>query len=486
MKKIIALLFYLIVVSEAYAQNEGTLTFMNSLPQVVNNNPAFIPKYKLAIGLPVSSVALFYSNNGFAYKDVYSKVDDTVRADLSKLSRALKPKNYITQAMQIDLLRIGLRINSRLYVTFNSTAKVYNRIMIPKNLTGIFINGNAPFVGQTVNLSPQAESVTYLETAIGGAYKVDAKLTIGARIKLLKGITNITTQSSSMNLSVDNVNYALTASAGMDVRTSGINNFNQSGFDFGSSFKNYLSNNGYAIDLGATYKLQDRITLSASLLDIGRIHWKNNTYGYSLNPAKANYTFAGVDLGKILSGDKSYENSIGDTISNRFKPKEGAIGSYNSPIPGKMYLSGMYEVKKNFTAGAVFFAEKFRSRFSAGLTLGVNKHFGRVFSASGSYTITSNSYNNLGMGMSLNLSPVQIYFVGDNLLRMPLSGSELNSFVNTTKFFNVRLGLNFVFGWEGKKEKKGLGKKGLDKKGPDDDRGIRRKMYKNYTPNPKH
>ena len=476
MKKVIqSFLMFGCVVNVAMAQNEGTLTFMNSLPQVVNNNPAIVPKYKLSIGLPGSSIAAFYSNNGFAYKDVYTHVADTVKADLPKLYSALKPNNYITQALQIDLLRFGLQINSRLYITFNSTAKVYNRLMIPKDLMSIFINGNSAFVGRTATLSPRAESVTFLETALGGSYKVDDKLIVGARIKLLKGITNATTQSATMNLSVDN-NYVLTASAGMDVRTSGINNFNQKGFDFGSNIKNYFSNNGFAFDLGATYRLRDRITVGASLIDIGSIHWINNTYGYSLDPAKANYTFAGVDLSKVINGNTSYLNSLGDTIQNKFKPKEGAIGSYSAPIPGKMYLSGMYQVKKNFTVGAVFFSEMFRGRYSAGLTLGVNRHFGRIFSAAGSYTMASNSFNNLGAGMSLNLSPIQIYIVGDNLLRMPLAGKELNTFANNTKFFNVRLGLNFVFGWDKKKEARQKQNKS------DGDGGLRRKLYKNYTP----
>jgi len=141
-----------------------------------------------------------------------------------------------------------------------------------------------------------------------------------------------------------------------------------------------------------------------------------------------------------------------------------------------MYLSGMYQAKKNFTVGAVFFSEMFRGRYSAGLTLGVNKHFGRIFSAAGSYTMASNSFNNLGAGLSLNLSPIQIYIVGDNLLRMPLAGKELNTFASSTKFFNVRLGLNFVFGWDKKKEAHQKQNKS------DGDGGIRRKLYKNYTP----
>lgn len=483
MKKLIITAIIGFFCDVAMAQNEGTLTFMNSLPQVTINNPAIVSKYKIAVGLPVSSVMLFYSNNGFTYNDVYKRVNDSVKADLPKLKSALSPNNYITQAFQMDLLRVGVRINPRLYVSLSSTAKVYNRILLPKDLMDVFIDGTASFAGRTATLSPKAESVTFLETALGGSYQIDEQLTVGARLKLLKGFTNVTTESATMNLSVDNSNYALSASAGMDVRTSGIQNFSQSNFSFGSNLGKYLSNTGFAFDIGATYRLQERITLGASLIDVGFINWQNNTYGYTLDPAKANYTFAGVDLNKVVNGDDKYLNSIGDTLQAKFKPKEGAIGSYSAPIPGKMYLSGMYDVRKNFSAGAVFFAEKFRGRFAAGITLGVNKHFGRFFSASGSYTITSNSFNNLGAGMSLNVSPVQIYIVGDNLLRMAVSGSELNSFTNSTKFFNVRLGLNFVFG-RTDKEKRAKGSLENDTKdhSSDGDGGVRRKMYKNYTP----
>jgi hypothetical protein len=137
MKKTLLLTIVGFIGNAALAQNEGTLTFMNSLPQVTYNNPAIITKYKLSIGLPGSSIAMFYSNNGFAYKDVYTTVHDSVKADLPKLNSALKPKNYITQAMQIDLFRFGMLITPRLYVSLNAMAKVYNRIMLPKDIMGL-------------------------------------------------------------------------------------------------------------------------------------------------------------------------------------------------------------------------------------------------------------------------------------------------------------------------------------------------------------
>jgi len=479
------LVIFCLAWNQVTAQSEGTLTFMNSLPQVVINNPAFIPKYKISIGLPGSSIMGFYANNAFSYNDMIRHVHDSVKADLSKLSAALKTQNYITQAAQVDLLRLGIRINSKLYVTLSSTTKIYNREMIPKDLIQVFVNGNTPFVGKTETLSPKVESFSLIETALGGSYQIDNKLTVGARLKYLNGLTNATTESSTLNLTTDKSTYALTASAGMDVRTSGIYNLTQSNYDLGSNIGKYFSNFGLAIDIGATYKILDRLTVGASLIDLGSIHWKNNTYGYSLDPAKANYTFQGVDLSKVLNGNSSYLNSLGDTLQNKFKIKEGTISAYNTPLPGKMYLSGMYAINKSFNVGAVFFTEKFRGRVSSSLTIGVNKHFGKLFSAAGSYSMVSNTYNNFGAGMSLNLSPIQLYIVGDNLLSASMV-KDVNTFASQTKFFNVRLGLNFIIG-DDKKAKREAKEKGAPNKENDPYQAnegdvIKRKKYKNYTP----
>jgi hypothetical protein len=73
-----------------------------------------------------------------------------------------------------------------------------------------------------------------------------------------------------------------------------------------------------------------------------------------------------------------------------------------------------------------------------------------VLSTTVSYTASNRSFNNLGAGLSLNLAPIQIYVVGDNLLRMPLSAiahQNMNEFLNKTQVFTLRAGVNFVWGW---------------------------------------
>jgi Family of unknown function (DUF5723) len=437
-----------LICSDAWAQNEGTLYLMNSLPQVVYVNPAFVPKYKISVGLPGSSFMLLYSNSGFSYNDMTTKENGVIAADLDKLYGRLKSKNYITLASQFDVFRLSLKVNPRLYLTYNATAKTYSRLMLPKDMMGVFINGTSEFIGSTATLAPAVESLVFLEQALGGAFTVNKDLVVGARFKLLKGLANATTNRTELDLSVDEINYAITIEGNMDVKTAGINRATGDNFDFGNDYKDYLKNNGFAIDLGATYRLKDRMNVSLSVVDLGFIKWKNDTYGYTLDPSTARYTFEGIDLNKVLNDDSDYLNNLGDSIQNNFEPQEGVIPSYRTPVPTKIYAGFNYELRRNFTAGIVLYSEIFRRRFMAGATLGLNKNFGKRFTATGSYTISNNSYNNIGLGASLNLPPFQLYLVGDNILSAAVKGKDASKFVNSTQLFNLRAGLNIVLGWD--------------------------------------
>lgn len=213
----------------------------------------------------------------------------------------------------------------------------------------------------------------------------------------------------------------------------------------------YLRNNGWGVDLGATYRVMDRLTVGASLVDIGYVKWTNNTYQYTLDPAKAKYTFQGVDINQVVNNNTNYINAQGDSIQAKFKMTETPMGAYTTMLPAKMYLSGKFDIKDNLSVGALFFSESFRGRYASGLTASLNKNFGKILSTSVSYTVSNRSYNNLGLGISLNVSPVQFYIVGDNLLRAPVSliaSQNLNSYINSSQLLTVRAGLNFVFGWD--------------------------------------
>jgi hypothetical protein len=430
---------------------------MNSLPQVVDANPSIIPRYKISVGLPaISSVGAIYSNNGFNYSDFTTKTNGVVTADLSKWTKGLADKNYVSLAAQMDLFRVGVRLNPKMYLMVSSTVKGYNRSMLPKGLASLVVDGTAPLVGTFSNSAPEEEAISYSETNLGLAYQMTDKLTIGGRLKYLKGLNNITTESSSLLVQVNDT-YQITATGSASVRTSGINDLGNANYNPGNHIGDYLKNSGLGIDLGATYKVTSKLTLGASLTDIGYIKWTNNTYQYTLDPATAKYTFSGLDINKLLNNNSTnYLSAQLDSLKSKFTMTEKPTGSYTTMLPGKLYLSGNYQLMKNLSVGALFFSEKFRGRYASGMTASLNKNFGKWVSTSLTYTVSNRSYNNIGLGLSFNVSPVQLYIVGDNLMSAPaslISTGNLNSYLNSAQLLTVRAGLNFVFGWD-----KGLSK----------------------------
>ena len=57
-----------------------------------------------------------------------------------------------------------------------------------------------------------------------------------------------------------------------------------------------------------------------------------------------------------------------------------------------------------------------RKRWRRGLGIAYNYHLGNFLSATASYSIYNRSYSNVGLGVSLNLGPVELYCLTDNIL----------------------------------------------------------------------
>jgi hypothetical protein len=426
----------------SWAQVATTQYFMNSLPQYVTNNPAFIPKYKFALGLPGSMIDLNYYNNGFNYNNAVRMENGKRVADLSRLTRALPDKTYITTTMQLDLFRFGLKIGTNAYLSLNSTVRGYGRAMMPKDALALVATGNNEYVGRTMSVSPEGEMMAFWENSIGLAVTPVENLTVGARVKLLRGFVNTTTTTA--NATVYTGDYDITLAADMTVKSSGIRNMSD-----GFKLANYSGNTGFAFDLGATFKPIDKLTVAASLIDLGAIKWKNDLDQYTLDKSKANYTFSGFDIDKLIGGELQ-NGSVMDSLKAKFKPEELAGSAYSTMLPGKALISANYDVMKNFSVGTMFYVERFMGRVATGWSVGMNKHFGKILSTSLSYTVSNRSFNNLGAGLSLNFTPVQIYVVGDNLLRLPLSTAihqGATDFFKSTQVFTLRAGVNFVWGW---------------------------------------
>jgi hypothetical protein len=301
-----------------------------------------------------------------------------------------------------------------------------------------------------MTLAPELESIQYMEYAVGGSYVVDRFLTVGARVKVLNGLLNISSDQARLDLTTDE-NYHINVAGEGLIRTSGVTQFEDLDLESTADVMALFGNSGLAIDLGATYKPMDRLTVGVSIIDLGSISWKRDLTNYVLNSSISNYTFRGFDIAEILNGnEESFGNSL-DSLSNSIEFEEEEGERYSSFLPGKFFLSGSYKLNQTVTGNLLIMNEIYQKRWNTGISANIHKEFGRRMSMSLSYTAINRSANNLGMGLSFNLQPIQLYFVSDNMLSAPfslLTSGELNPYLRSVKNVNLRFGLNFVFGWQ--------------------------------------
>ena len=458
LKRLLSILLILLCYFEIMAQQDFTLYHMRFIPQFSYTNPASMPKSKFHIGLPaISSIYLSAGNSGFKYNDVIQKrADDSLVINMDNLISKLKQKNYFTTSAHIDLLSFGFKVNKN-YFSFNVTEKINSRFIYPKALIQLVWEGNGRnLLGERANMDGLGyDFMHYREYGLGYAREINEKLTVGIKAKYLYGMENIWTKKSVLGLTTDSVTFELTADGSMEINTSGVNQLTDPDYSFEpTSYAFKLKNHGAGIDLGAKYKINEKFGVSASIIDLGFIEWKDDVKNFKQEEFE--FTFRGVNLNELIAqGDTTGENTmtaLTDSLKKVFVLQE-SYNRYTTSLTSRAYLGGTYAINKQNFAGILVHGEIVKKQIRPSLSLSYNTQIKDWLSASVSYSIYNRSYNNLGAGLSVNIWPLQIYVVSDNILAPMLP--------HTAKNAHIHFGINLTFG---RKIKDKDGDKIVDKK----------------------
>jgi len=290
-KIVVISLILMVKLSTVSAQESTTLQFMKGMPQSDLLNPALHnDSSKVVIGLPGFSGMGFDFNSGFAINDLIHKgtgmLADSLVLDMEKFHSKLGATNAIQQSLSLPLFSLGIRIKKSFF-SIGITEKEVAQFTFDKSIVTFLKDGNAPYMGQNFDLgSLKLDAFQYREFAFGYSNEViKNKLTIGAKVKALYGKfalqtermnikVNTAADGSSLNLSSDmKINMSLPATLKYDTAgyVSGMNTDNFKASDYLMQKGNF----GMAFDLGGVYRLTSKITLSASIVDIGKIRQRS-------------------------------------------------------------------------------------------------------------------------------------------------------------------------------------------------------------------
>lgn len=420
------------------AQQELATHFMRDIWQSSLSNPALTTGKKIEIGLPS-----FYFNaaaTGVSFGELIRTGPDGVnRINIPEVIANLNEDNYFLTDLEIETFRLAFEVKD-LQLSFHHAIHTNAYFNYPKGLAEFVFLGNGNFVGETLELGPDIQLTAYNEFALGAAKKF-GKLGLGARLKFLTGIGNISTEKSNISLSTDADIYQLQLTSDVLLNSSSFLRIEDlANFDFALNIDGYsgsdifTKNAGFAFDLGLTFDLTDKLQLAASVRDIGGINWKENVINYKSN---LNVDYDGVII------DSLFNENVSIPLSETLDSLEGVLAftetstAYRTSLPTKAYLSASFKMNDTWTFGGLFHTTSFRGNTDLAIALSARAKLNKRLSLGASYALRNQRYDNLGLNLSLHLGPVSVYAMTDNVLTVVQPGNSQN--------VNLRTGLNLSF-----------------------------------------
>jgi hypothetical protein len=458
------------VATTAVSAQVSTLYYMETVSTRHQLNPAFQPLPNVYVQLPVFPGIYFAGgNNSLILHDViFPKNGKTVSflhpeyGDKDKFFKRLRNNTRVFSEVQLDLLGFGFRAKEKNFFTFDISQKVNVNSTIPKDLFRFALYGTPDTTNvNRFNLKKlSANANAYTELAFGYSRNVDENLKLGGKVKLLLGQANVSAKSNNLTLATSRERWM--ASMNSEVRMTlplvDYYELDENGemiddiiFIDDPKTSTFLKSNGVgtALDLGASYYMLDnRLHLSASVLDLGFIRWKGK--GAARMRADGNFEFNGIELevdedGEINWGDfvETLENFV-DSIG--YKTTLGE--SYSTWLPAKIMLGIEYGVLDNkITFGLLSKNTIVNKSLYGEITTSVNFLPVNWFNTAISYSWMNGRFSNLGLGIGARLGPVNLYAAADYVpLRYARGGLPTH-----TQQFNFKSGLVLNFGYRSSK-----------------------------------
>lgn len=389
-------------------------------------NPAYFPNSQWVIGIPVLSGTAASYNNRLSYSDVFTKLDNGVnQVDFSRILNTLRNNNFIGLNVRVNDFFIGYRKNQAA-VSFFINERLDADFFFPKDLIDFGLNGNINFIGKELELKKLGLNAShYREIGVGYTYfdKQD-RFSFGYRVKLLSGFYNASIPDSfNATLRTNADNFSLD----IDVQSAIFRNSN--GYEDGAWI--FSNNIGASIDLGATYRLSDQLSLAISISDIGFIKWKEYLTGRQLEDT--NFTYSGVD---IKNSDDLLQ-ALEDSLSNRFNIIESYDDPYGTMLPVIGNLTGSWKISENSEIVAAIIPRYVLGNMQMQYGAGISQKVGRNLKLNVSANKLPQQAINLGAALSAYIGPVQIYGGTDKIIGYDLT---------TLRNFNYTFGINLAFG----------------------------------------
>ena len=261
----------------AFAQAPNSLYFLDGITQRHYLNPALACECGW-VETPLNISVGANSNLGLgAFMQPYNDEMITFLHPSISTNEALSKfddNNAIETNFDYALLNVGFKA----FGGVNSIGvSIHNRVgaYIPKDVF-TFLKAGQEYDITEYNISDfNIIAKNYAEIALGHSRKINDRLSVGAKVKLLLGAGYANANIEDMRIYMSgkkwmiHQNSSFTSSKSLELITKNNGEIDDFDYTFG------LDGFGLGLDLGATYKIQDNLNVSFAITDIGFINWNN-------------------------------------------------------------------------------------------------------------------------------------------------------------------------------------------------------------------
>lgn len=491
--KLIGVFFIMLVCTlSANAQFLRTSYFMEGTHYRQQLNPALTPT-KGYFNLPViGAVNATVGSTSLGYQDIIDIIDDGddfyTKPDFMN---RLKDNNKLNVNFSTEILSAGwykgknfwsFNIGLRTDIGANLTKNMFTFLNEMETVEENWRNSNYDISGQQLNIN------AYTEIGLGLSRQINSRLTVGARVKALLGIGNMELKLNRVAMSAnlpsdqqinqwssesywnsmtpsqaaqaaqelkDKFNYYhanLTVGAELKSSFKGLELQEEEGKDYVTDFdfdsgKLGIAGYGFGIDLGASYKILDNLTVSASVLDLGFISWsksstkiasanpdpidiKGSTYANMVDPNNPNTVMNAVN--QLQNDAQGYMDRVtnGDVLDYDMLQLEvsDAKESRKSRLASILVLGAEYGFFNNKLAVGVLSTTRFvQPDALTELTFSANYRPKSWFNVALSYSAIQSAGKSFGLG--LKLGPL---FVGTDYMFLGKNSNSVNGFVGVS------------------------------------------------------
>lgn len=481
----------LICALSANAQFLRTSYFMEGTHYRQQLNPALTPT-KGYFNLPViGAINATVGSTSLGYQDIIDIIDDGddfyTKPDFMD---RLKDNNKLNVNFSTEILSAGwykgknfwsFNIGLRADIGASLTKNMFTFLNEMETVEENWRNSNYDISNQRLNIN------TYAEVGLGLSRQINSRLTVGGRVKVLLGIGNMDLKLNNVSMSanlptdaeiakwsdadywtglgsgaaaeIENLKtkfnkYHANLNVGAELKSSfkGLELKEEDGKDYVTDFdfdsgKLGIAGYGFGIDLGASYKILDNLTVSASVLDLGFISWsKSSTKIASANPDPID--IKGSDyVGSIKPNDpQSVMDAVNDlqNEANKYMDRvtNGDVLDYDML---QLEVADAKESRKSRLASTVVVGAEyglFENKLGLGvlsttrfvqpdalteLTFSANYRPKSWFNVALSYSVIQSAGKSFGLG--LKLGPV---FLGTDYMFLGKNSNSVNGFVGVS------------------------------------------------------